>query len=891
MRHRSHQTASSTLAVAGLLLGLAVAGCEGPGVEEVVDEGISRELARLRAATLSDVRYDFRLTVPPAADEPVTGELVLRFRRSDPDDRPVVLDFVEPGARIRGVTVDGDSVAPTFRADHAVFPADAFATGGEHEVRLRFEVGEGSLTRTDDFLYALFVPDRAHFALPVFDQPDLKGRFRLAMEVPGGWTATANGALVERATLDQAPGAREAHRTYFSFGETEPIPTSLFAFVTGDFRREEAERAGRHLTFHHRETDSARVARNLEPIFDLHGTALEWLEEYTGIDYPFRKFGFVAVPSFQYGGMEHPGAVYYRASGLFLDASATQGQLLGRASVIAHETAHMWFGDLVTMEWFDDVWMKEVFANFMAAEIVHPSFPELNHDLRFLVSHFPSAYAVDRTAGANPIRQELDNLNEAGTLYGAIIYQKAPIVMRQLERLVGEETFRDGLREYLDAHRYGNASWPDLIRVLDARSERDLEAWSRVWVGEAGRPTIRARIAEDEDGGIGGLEVVQEDPEGRGRRWPQSFHVVLGYGPDSTVALPVELLEERARVEGGAGMTRPDFVLPAGKGAGYGRVVLDQESRRWLLEKLPAVDDPLVRGAAWITLWDAVLDGDVAPADFLDLALRGVRTEETDLILERVLGYLRTTWWRLLAPEERRARASDVEETLWNGVAAAESTTRKASIFRAYRSVAVSPGAVERLRAVWAEEVEIPDLPLSERDYTALASELALRDVEGWSGILDRQAERITNPDRRDRFAFLRPSLSNDAAEREAFFERMRDEESREREPWVLDGLANLHHPLRAAHGRRFLEPGLELLPEVQRTGDIFFPKGWLDAILGGHASPEAAETVRDFLDAGPELPRRLRLKLLQSADMLFRAAGIVHGWEGGPGAAAGSGR
>ena len=157
----------------------------------------------------------------------------------------------------------------------------------------------------------------------------------------------------------------------------------------------------------HRETDAAKVARNREQIFDLHAAALAWLEDYTGIPYPFGKFDFVLIPSFQFGGMEHAGAILYNAAGLMLDASATQNQLLGRASVIAHETAHMWFGDLVTMRWFNDVWTKEVFANFMAAKIVNPSFPQVNHELRFLLDHYPSAYQVDRTAGTNAVRQTL----------------------------------------------------------------------------------------------------------------------------------------------------------------------------------------------------------------------------------------------------------------------------------------------------------------------------------------------------------------------------------------------------------------------------------------------------------------------------------------------------
>ena len=351
----------------------------------------------------------------------------------------------------------------------------------------------------------MFVPARAHLAFPCFDQPDLKARWTLALDVPAEWQALANGAPIET-----VPGKG---RTRVRFAETQPLSTYLFAFAAGRFSIETAERDGRTFRMFHRETDAAKVARNRDAIFDLHAASLAWLEEYTGIPYPFGKFDFLLVPSFQFGGMEHPGSIFYNASALLLDESATQNQKLGRASVIAHETAHMWFGDLVTMQWFNDVWMKEVFANFMAAKIVNPAFPEINHDLRFLLAHYPSAYDVDRTPGTNEIRQPLDNLNEAGTLYGAIIYQKAPIVMRQLETMLGETAFREGLREYLEAHAFGNATWPDLIAVLDGRTPEDLAAWSRAWVEEAGRPIVTTEL-EIADGRIARLAFrrARSDP-------------------------------------------------------------------------------------------------------------------------------------------------------------------------------------------------------------------------------------------------------------------------------------------------------------------------------------------------------------------------------------------
>jgi aminopeptidase N len=540
----------------------------------------------------------------------------------------------------------------------------------------------------------------------------------------------------------------------------------------------------------------------------------------------------------------------------------------------------MWFGDLVTMNWFDDVWMKEVFANFMAAKIVHPSFPEVDHDLRFLMSNHPSAYGVDRTPGANPIRQELDNLREAGTLYGSIIYQKAPIVMRQLEARVGEETFREGLQEYLAAHAYGNATWPDLIEVLDRRSPEDLRSWSRVWVEEPDRPTIR--VARE------GADVVlsQEDPAGRGRVWPQTLQVRLGRavggasGTASDTLVTVGLGAEPARIAGAAGQDLR-YILPNGSGVEYGLFLLDDASLAYLSDNLATLEPALARGAAWVTLWDQVLEQRVAPGRLLDLALEALPTEPDEQILGRVLGYTGATFWDLLPPDARAARAAEVEAVLWDGVTGSRPATARSAFFSTWRGVATTPAAVTRMRRLWAGDEALPGLPLSENDQTALASELALRGVDGWSELLDAQEARITNADRKARFQFVRPSLDADPEVRAAFFRSLADPANRAQEPWVLSGLGNLHHPLRGDTSLPFIRPALDMIEEIQRTGDIFFPGRWLDVTLGGHGEVAAAETVRAFLDERPDLPPRLRAKVLQSADGVWRAAAILHGWEG----------
>jgi aminopeptidase N len=826
--------------------------------------GVSAQLAEDRTATVADLRYDLSFTIPVARQSPVRGKAVVHLVLKAP--HPLVFDFAQPADRLLSVRAGGRPLSITVVDGHVVIPAET-TTAGRNQIEFEFIAGDEALNRNDDFLYTLFVPARARLAFPCFDQPDLKARYTLSLTVPDGWHAVANGAEERRTP---AAGA-----VSIAFAETSPLPTYLFAFAAGRFSLETAQRDGRTLRMFHRENDAAKVARNREAIFDLHASALSWLEDYTDIRYPWGKFDFVLIPSFQFGGMEHAGAILYNATGLMLDESATQNQLLDRASVIAHETAHMWFGDLVTMRWFNDVWMKEVFANFMAAKIVNPSFPALNHDLRFLLAHYPAAYQVDRTAGTNAIRQELANLDEAGQMYGPIIYQKAPIVMRQLEMIVGAKRFRDGLREYLKRYSYGNATWLDLVRILDSRTRRDLASWSRAWVEDRGRPEFTTDVQLDSRGRLAGITLHQRDPLKRGLVWPQRLRIALGYDR-SIKDLTADVTGETTSVDGANRLEAPNFVLPAGGGLGYGLFILDDGSREYLLRHIEDVNDALTRGAAWVTLWDNLQAGHVAPAQFLDAGMRALPRETDEQNAQRVLAYVARVFWRFITPEERVARVPALEAALKAGIERGRTQSEKAAWFNAYRDVVLTKDGIAWLTRVWRRDEQVPGLRLAEPDEIAMALELTVREAPGWEEILRLQIDRTQNADRKARLTFVAPALSADPGVRERAFARFQFVENRRREPWVLESLQYLNHPLREEHARRFVRPALDLLREIQQTGDIFFPTRWMDSTLGGHRSPEAARTVREFLASEPQYPQRLTWTVLTSADELFRVAGAA---------------
>ncbi|PIQ48981.1 MAG: peptidase M1 [Cytophagales bacterium CG12_big_fil_rev_8_21_14_0_65_40_12] len=844
-----------------LSLLLFISACSGSLENRGIENGVSLSLAQSRKARLSDINYQLEFRIPDVVDQPIQGIEKLSFILGDVSE-DLLLDFRESKDKLKGIIVNDKSSEIDFVNEHIIINKDLLRRG-KNIIEFNFFAGESSLNRNEDFLYTLFVPDRARTAFPCFDQPNLKATYELTLDLPASWTAIANGPL---AILSVKDG-----RKNIQFEKSDLISTYLFSFVAGEFKAITKNVNGREMTMLHRETDTVKVNRNADLAFYLHDASLRWLEDYTAIPYPFKKLDFALIPSFQYGGMEHVGAIQYQANSILLDEDPSQSQLLSRASLIAHETAHMWFGDLVTMDWFNDVWTKEVFANFMAAKMVNPSFPDIDHDLNFLVRHYPSAYAVDRTEGANPIRQELNNLNEAGQMYGPIIYNKAPIMMRQLEMLIGAKTFQEGMQEYLKTFAHGNATWPDLVKILDRKSPQDLLKWSEVWVNTPGRPEFELEIIRGQRE-LNQVKFNQVDPYGLDRIWPQGtaaaawlndtkvYKKVISDKTQVDIDLPIEKLA--------------DMVLSA-DGRGYG---LFQVDMNMIQPKYGRLTD-LEKGAAFVNLYENFLEGKTQRINYIETIKWVILREKNELILNLVLGQLNTIYWSFLTDEERVQIAPDLERLLYHCMeTVADSPSTKKIFFNIFRNLTITENNVSRLYDIWSENgaVTVQDLNLSENDKVALAAQLAIRLPNKADEIVAQQLAAIKNPDTKRRFEFVSPALSSSIDKRDAFFESLKNEENRQTESWVLAGLSYLHHPLRRAESEKYLKPSLALLKEIQETGDIFFPSRWLGQTLENYNSASAVKVVRDFLSQNPNYNAQLKMKVLQSADQLFRAEKIL---------------
>lgn len=866
--------------------------------QTLYDAGVSKALAEYRTANIENVRYHLTFSIPAERTAAVEGNEVVRFELPHATD--VVLDFRAPSEQVKSVKINGHAVDYIFQQEHIVIPAAA-TRSGRNIVSIAFTACDQSLNRSDDYMYTLFVPDRARTAFPCFDQPDIKARYTLTLEVPEAWSAVGNTKAVKTKTT-------AAVRT-IEFAESEPLPTYLFAFAAGVFQTETYSHNGRSIVAYYRETDPARVAQ-LPEIFRQVEYALEWQEDFTGVPYPFAKYDIVILPGFQFGGMEHTGATFYNDNTIFLSKNPTPDEVLARANLIAHETSHMWFGDYVTMRWFDDVWTKEVFANYFAAEITTPQFPEVNHQLNRLRTYAAAAYSEDRTwanpvvlangetlrSGGTSIRQPLDNLRNAGLVYNNIIYNKAPLMMYKMVEIMGQEAFREGIREYVKTFAYGNATWDDLVDILDRHTPADLKAFSRAWVNEKGMPTISLDIIEPKSNDDAAyLTAVQSDPYGRGLTWPQSFNVrLLNYvkGSKRTVleadtVISISLTDAAPN----ALITLPAkwadaHIVPNSDGRGYGVFKLGAKKFRKSLSYWYDVTSGTERQAVLMNLHENYLLHGVSDSLWLSSLITALASEDDPLTASTMCSYLGEPILHM-AKTGREAIMGSVYpddlvllqsfETRLKDLAENHNLPSvRTQLIRVLMHYAIQRQTIDWLYDIWQRA----DNPLlSVRDYMALSYELALRRPSDAEDIIATQRERLEHPadgsapnaDRIREYDFVSRAVNPYRHYIDVLFEEMLTPEGRRIEPWSARVLSLLNHPLREVRSVSYITPSLEVLEDVQRTGDIFFPANWCAAVLGEHLAGDAREEVLRFLNAHPDYNPLLRNKILNGASRMFR--------------------
>ena len=799
---------------------------------QILSKGVSKELANHRKANISKIVYDLSFDIPANPHKPVTGKAVSSFDLKVPQD--VVLDFQGELDGTCYVYVEKKKgkmkrmpMEVTYRDEHIILPME-WMREGPNKVELEFIANDKALNRNEDYMYTLFVPDLARSAFPCFDQPDLRAVFVTSLNVPDGWKTMTSDNICQ-------------------------LPTYLYSFVAGNFQERTALRDGRPMRILYRETDPYKVAQ-LDQVFDEAAQSLSWMEGYTGIACPFKEYGMVVLPGYQFGGMEHPGAIQMNDRRIFLEKNATQEEKAARLELIAHETAHLWFGDLVSLKWFEDVWTKEVLANFMASKIARRTFSRMDHDLNFLKTYQTRAIAIDRTDGTHPIAQELNNMNHASLLYDNIIYDKAPVMMRMLEEVIGAPEMQIGLQHYLNGHLFGNASWDELVTALDTIAPKaNVRQFSDVWVKQKGMPTIHTSYNN------GNIVITQTDPYKRGIVWPQKFQVRLIYELGTSRTVTVDMKESTHTIKVGG---KPNYIIPNYDGKGYGHFTLDDEYATILPKRLMTTRNDLNRYALLLTIHDNYLLGRIPTSHFGELH-RFMMRENNPLIISTAVDHMFKIAFDMPA-DKRKTLELCMMDLL------GENRTKECHqyIIRKLGSNATSPELLDKIYTIWQQH---NDPLLNEQDYMNMAYRLAIVRGDTYHPVLAAQRKRLKTADEKREFDYISRVCSPDPALRVSLFNEMLHPQNREQEPWALKALQLLCSDVYEPVSNDYIEPGLKSLQYIQQTSDIFFPTSWLQAMLGSHKSKEARLIVEKFISDNPNYPEHLRNKIFEAAWIMMK--------------------
>ena len=616
----------------------------------MTDEELTVDEARARSALVEGIAYRIELDLTGARQDPTFRSVTVLTFSAIPGTA-TFLDLI--ASEVHEVVLNGEALdrAKVVAGNRIMLPLLV----ASNEVRVVADcwyttTGEGMHRFADPvdretYLYTQFeVPD-ARRVFACFDQPDLKARFQLTVSTPPGWTVISNVA-------PPRPGSGEVYR----FGWTPPIPTYIacviagpYASVSDTYRGE----GGRALPLGIYCRQSLRQYLDAAAIFDVTRQGLDYFEDRFGIEYPFDKYDQVFVPEFNNFGMENAAAVAIRDENLFR-SKVTDRDHEERADTILHEMAHMWFGNLVTMTWWDDLWLNESFATFMStlcrAEAAGSRWPEAW--TTFSDSMKSNAYEQDQLPTTHPIVAEIDDVSQVLNNLDGITYEKGASVLRQLAAYVGQEAFFAGVHAYMKKHAWGNTRLRDLLAALEASSGRDLGRWSRSWLETAGVNVLRARIESADDGTVASVAIHQEAPAlpdgAAGVAVLRPHRIAVGMYDAVDGAL---VRTERIELDVDGPVTavpvppscrRPAVLLPNDDDLSYAKVRLDPASWATVRARVADFDESLPRALCWSIAWDMTRDGELATRDYLEMVLTGLGREPDIGIVQAQQRRLRT---------------------------------------------------------------------------------------------------------------------------------------------------------------------------------------------------------------------------------------------------------
>ncbi|GAB2448941.1 aminopeptidase N [Conyzicola lurida] len=564
------------------------------------------------------------------------------------------------------------------------------------------------------YLYSQFeVPDsRRVFA--VFEQPDLKATFQFTVTAPSAWAVVSNSPTPTPEELPAAPGS-----SVWTFAPTPVLSSYVTAIVAGPYEVTTSELTssdGRVIPLGIYARKSLFEYLDADYIFEKTRQGFAYYEEKFDFAYPFEKYDQLFVPEFNAGAMENAGAVTFTETYVFR-SKVTDAVKERRVVTILHELAHMWFGDLVTMKWWNDLWLNESFAEWASTIATAEATEWTEAWTTFQAMEKGWAYRQDQLPSTHPVVATINDLEDVLVNFDGITYAKGGSVLKQLVAWVGIDAFFAGVAAYFKKNAYGNTELTDLLSELEVTSGRDLSGWSALWLETAGVNTLRPAVETTGDGTISSFSILQtaaaDYPTIRPHRLAIGFYNLDGGKLVRTDRFEIDVNGEKTDVASLVGLKKPDLLLINDDDLAYAKVRLDESSLAVAIEHLADIENPLARAIVWGSAWDSTRDGETAASDYVRLVLGNIATETESTTIRTTLGQLTTAARLYVQPSARAETITAVGDELWKLAQAAEAGSDEQFQFvKFFANIASTPEHVATLQGLRDGSVTLSELEI-----------------------------------------------------------------------------------------------------------------------------------------------------------------------------------
>jgi aminopeptidase N len=833
---------------------------------------LHRDEAKERARLLDVSSYDVRLDLTDGSGEKpgedTFGSLTtIRFTCTEPGASTYV-DLT--AADVHAVTLNGETLdTGLFDGNRITLPS--LAADNELVVDARclyMRTGEGLHRFVDPvdnsvYLYTQFETFDAHRMYACFDQPDLKSVFSFTVRAPQDWVVVSN-AVAEEQPAEGRPGT-------WRFAQTARMSTYITALVAGPYTHVHDEHDGIPLGIYCR----ASLAQHLDPedLFTVTKQGFDFYHRVFGYRYPFGKYDQLFVPEFNAGAMENAGAVTFLEDYVFR-SKVTDAAYERRAETVLHEMAHMWFGDLVTMRWWDDLWLNESFATYMSVLCQVEATRYKGGWTTFANTEKTWAYKQDQLPSTHPISADIADIEAVKVNFDGITYAKGASVLKQLVAWVGQEAFLAGLREYFAKHEFGNTELRDLLVELEASSGRDLSSWTEEWLQTAGVNTLRAAFETDGDGTFTAFSVLQEAPQD----YPtlRSHRVAIGLYDLVDNALVRSSREEldvvgaKTDVAALVGRKQPDLVLVNDDDLTFAKIRLDDRSLQTLVDHVGDFSESLPRALCWAAAWDMTRDAEIPARSYVKLVLAGIGGEDDIGVVQSLLRQAQSAVTLFADPAWAPTGRAALASAAYDAVRSADpGSDLQLAWARALGVVSDQPEQVALLQGLLDGSTEIPGLAVDAELRWHLLHRLVVIGAAGDDAI-DAELERDATAAGQRHAASARAARPTAEAKAEAWRRAVEDETlPNAMQAAVISGFWNAEQ---APLLEDYVEKYFAVIGDVWRNRTAEMAQ---QVVIGLYptllVSPRVVERTDVYLQ-DPDVPKSLRRLLLESRDGVVRS-------------------